>query len=103
MQAPTDQTPRSAPDPDETAASRLRPLQGPYRVARRVGVAVVGSTVLLIGIVFLVTPGPAFVVIPVGLGILALEFEWAARWLVKIKDRIHRVLPSSRDRRTPAA
>jgi hypothetical protein len=30
----------------------------------------------LVGIVFLVTPGPAFVVIPVGLGILALEFEW---------------------------
>ena len=57
---------------------------------------------LLVGIVFLVTPGPAFVVIPVGLGILALEFEWAARWLVKIKDRVNRALPSARDRNTPA-
>ena len=51
-----------------------------YRVARRVTVFVIGSTVLLIGIVFLVTPGPAFVVIPAGLGILAIEFAWARRW-----------------------
>jgi tellurite resistance protein TerC len=26
-------------------------------------------------------PGPAFIVIPAGLGILALEFAWARRWL----------------------
>jgi len=104
MQAPTDQTSqRSEPDRDESAAPRLRLLHGPYRVARRVGIAVVGSTVLLVGIVFLVTPGPAFVVIPIGLGILSLEFAWAARWLVKIKDRVNKALPSARDRNTPAA
>lgn len=57
-----------------------------YRIARRIVIAVVGSTVLLVGIILLVTPGPAFIVIPAGLGILAMEFAWARRWLRKAKD-----------------
>ena len=39
--------------------------------ARKPVVAVVGGTVLLIGIALLVLPGPAFLVIPLGLAILA--------------------------------
>lgn len=61
-------------------------LGGAYRIARRIVVAVVGFTVLFVGIILLVTPGPAFVVIPAGLGILAIEFAWARRWLRKVKD-----------------
>jgi uncharacterized protein (TIGR02611 family) len=38
---------------------------------------VVGFTLLLGGIGMLVLPGPAFLVIPVGLAILSLEFVWA--------------------------
>jgi tellurite resistance protein TerC len=57
-----------------------------YRIARRIVIAVVGSTVLLVGIILLVTPGPAFVVIPAGLAILALEFAWAKRWLTKARE-----------------
>jgi tellurite resistance protein TerC len=57
-----------------------------YQFARRVVVAVVGSTVLLFGLVLLVTPGPAFIVIPAGLAILAIEFEWARRWLHSARD-----------------
>jgi hypothetical protein len=48
---------------------------------RRILLATLGGTVLLVGIVLLVLPGPAFLVIPAGLGILALEFAWARRWL----------------------
>lgn len=62
-------------------------LNGSYRQIRRVAIAVIGFTVLAIGIVLLVTPGPAFVVIPIGLGILAIEFAWARRWLKKIKHK----------------
>ena len=40
-----------------------------------------GLVVLGIGIAMLALPGPAFVVIPVGLAILSLEFEWAERLL----------------------
>jgi tellurite resistance protein TerC len=55
------------------------------KVVRRVIVSVVGATVLLIGIALLVLPGPAFVVIPVGLAILATEYAWARRWLRKVR------------------
>lgn len=56
------------------------------KVVRRVIVSVVGATVLLIGIALLVLPGPAFVVIPIGLGILATEYAWARRWLKKARQ-----------------
>lgn len=42
---------------------------------------VIGSTVLLIGIGMIIGPGPATIVIPLGLAILATEFVWARRWL----------------------
>lgn len=61
-----------------------------YRTGRRVVIGVVGTTVLLIGVIMLVTPGPAFIVIPVGLAILAIEFVWAKRWLAKIREMISR-------------
>jgi len=41
----------------------------------------VGFTVLLSGLAMLVLPGPAFLVIPIGLAILALEFTWAETML----------------------
>jgi tellurite resistance protein TerC len=56
------------------------------KYARRIAVSVIGMTVLLIGVVLLVTPGPAVVVIPIGLAILATEFAWARRWLRIMKD-----------------
>ena len=53
---------------------------------RKLFVGVVGTTVLLIGLALLVLPGPAFVVIPLGLAILATEFVWARRWLDKARE-----------------
>ena len=51
------------------------------RYAWRIVISVVGVTVLLIGVAMIVLPGPAFVVIPIGLAILATEFAWAKRLL----------------------
>jgi tellurite resistance protein TerC len=56
-----------------------------YKTARRIVVAIVGGTVLLAGVAMIVLPGPATVVIPAGLAILAIEFAWARRWLRRIK------------------
>ena len=56
------------------------------KVVRRIIVSVVGATVLLIGIALLVLPGPAFIVIPIGLAILATEYAWARRWLRKVRQ-----------------
>jgi tellurite resistance protein TerC len=62
-----------------------------YRQARRALVLMLGSSVLLIGLVMIVLPGPAILVIPLGLAILALEFAWARRWLNKIRLTFARV------------
>lgn len=57
-----------------------------YRLAKRIVVVVIGSTVTLIGVALIVLPGPAFIVIPIGLSILATEFLWAKRWLEKARQ-----------------
>ena len=54
--------------------------------ARKIVVFIVGCSVVLFGIALLVLPGPAVVVIPVGLAILATEFAWARRWLKIIRE-----------------
>lgn len=69
-----------------------------YRFAKRIVIAIIGSTVLLVGVIMLVTPGPAFVVIPLGLGILAVEFAWARRWLLAIRRRVSESTANGRAR-----
>ncbi|KAB1645602.1 TIGR02611 family protein [Pseudoclavibacter sp. CFCC 14310] len=51
----------------------------------RAGVACVGGCVLALGIVLLPLPGPGWIVIFFGLGILATEFAWAAKALKPLK------------------
>lgn len=66
------------------------------RQARRLVVAVVGGTILLAGVATLLLPGPAFIVISLGLAILATEFAWA-RWLLS-RHRATLALPASHRR-----
>jgi uncharacterized protein (TIGR02611 family) len=70
------------------------------KIIKRVMVSVVGATVLLIGVALLVLPGPAFIVIPVGLAILATEYAWARRWLKRARRMASDVV-SGRDRAAP--
>jgi tellurite resistance protein TerC len=65
-------------------------LKGVAAHLRKLIVAVIGGTVLLIGIALIVLPGPAFIVIPVGLAILATEFAWARRALKRTRDFVSR-------------
>ncbi|MEO5803588.1 MAG: PGPGW domain-containing protein, partial [Verrucomicrobiota bacterium] len=44
---------------------------------KKIWVGIIGGTVLIFGIALIVLPGPAFLVIPAGLAILATEFAWA--------------------------
>ena len=55
---------------------------------RRIIIGVIGGTVLVIGVVMIVLPGPAVVVIPLGLAILATEFVWARLWLRKVRKLV---------------
>ena len=58
------------------------------RRAKRLVVGVIGFTILLFGILMIILPGPAFILIPVGLAILATQFAWARRLLKKVKRKI---------------
>lgn len=73
-----------------------------YKVARRIAIAVLGSTVLAIGIVMIVAPGPAIIVIPIGLAILGIEFAWARLWLKHLRRTISNHLNNGRARRANA-
>mgnify|MGYP001431454072 CR=1 FL=1 len=68
----------------------MSPLIWTLMQARRLIVAIVGMTLVGIGIAMIALPGPAIIVIPVGLGVLATEFVWARKLLHNIRDRIPR-------------
>ena len=61
----------------------------PYKIVRKIVIAIVGVSVLSVGAAMIFLPGPAFVVIPVGLAILATEFAWAKVLLDKLKEKIN--------------
>ena len=52
---------------------------------RRIVRTIIGSIVLLVGLVMLVLPGPALIVIPLGLAILAIDFRWARTVMQKAR------------------
>ncbi|UCF18664.1 MAG: TerC/Alx family metal homeostasis membrane protein [Gemmatimonadota bacterium] len=62
-----------------------------YRQARRLVVALIGFTLLIIGLAMVVLPGPAFLVVPLSLALLGVEFAWARRWLASFRQTAQRV------------
>jgi uncharacterized protein (TIGR02611 family) len=54
---------------------------------RKTIVAVIGSTVVLFGLALVILPGPAVLVVPLGLAILATEYAWARR-LIRRGDAV---------------
>ncbi|MGH8129342.1 MAG: PGPGW domain-containing protein [Steroidobacteraceae bacterium] len=69
-----------------------------YQWARRIAVAVIGGSILLLGVAMVVLPGPAIIVIPIGLGVLGLEFAWARYWLRKLRATAQDVVSRVRGR-----
>jgi len=59
-----------------------------FKQVKRLVIGLIGFTVLVIGVAVIVLQGPAFIVIPIGLGILATEFIWAKSLLHTVKQRI---------------
>jgi len=92
--------------PDNGSGSSSGPVQATvneaFRQTKRVVIAVLGGTVLLVGVVMIVTPGPAVVMIPLGLAILAIEFAWARRLLKRVRDKLPDRVASSADKKGPA-
>lgn len=67
-----------------------------YKQARRVVILITGSTILLVGVVMIFLPGPAILVIPLGLTILAAEYAWARLWLRRFR-RVGKTLQHKAD------
>jgi hypothetical protein len=53
---------------------------------KRLIIVTIGFTLLLIGLAMVILPGPAFIVIPVSLGILGTEFIWAKNLMKRAKS-----------------
>lgn len=70
---------------DSSLTSRILSRVPNLKFLRRIIVAIIGFTVLLVGVAMIVLPGPAFIVIPLGLAILATEFVWAEALLKRAK------------------
>ena len=64
----------------------LDTLAPALRASRKLVIPIAGASVLAAGVLMLVLPRPAFVVIPAGLAILGVEFAWAHRWLLHVKE-----------------
>ncbi|TMG26605.1 MAG: hypothetical protein E6H93_14970 [Chloroflexi bacterium] len=65
-------------------------LAGLHPLFRRVLVFVIGMTLLFVGIVMLVLPGPGILVILIALALLATEFAWANSLLQRAKHHASR-------------
>lgn len=61
------------------------------KMVRVILISIIGGVVLIAGIIMIVTPGPAFILIPLGLLLLASEFKWAERWAQKVIDAFDKV------------
>ncbi len=55
--------------------------------AKKIAVGIVGTVVLLLGIVAIPYPGPGWLIVFAGLAILSTEFEWAGRLLAYGRDK----------------
>lgn len=70
-----------------------------YKAAKRIAIAIVGGTMVLLGIIMMVTPGPGLLGIAVGLGILGAEFTWARLWLKRLRKSISDGMANNRSKR----
>ena len=77
--------------PDLFDPLKKEPSASGLRQVKRVFIFIIGMTVLLFGVALIVLPGPAFLVIPAGLAILGIEFEWARRRLRALRGLFDRI------------
>ena len=67
------------------------PLIKTVKQAKRLITVVIGFTIVLVGIIMLVTPGPGFVAIVLGLALLGTEFVWAKKLMKRFEHHANNV------------
>lgn len=63
---------------------------------KKILIGVVGGLVTVIGVIALIAPGPGWLIIFAGLGILGTEFAWAARALKTAKGVASKAVDSAK-------
>lgn len=72
---------------DNRLVARVRAVRARIRASYvgyiiwRVGITLVSAAIVVIGIVLVPLPGPGWLIVFAGLGLLATEYAWAARLL----------------------
>jgi len=66
-------------------------------------VGALGLSILVVGAAMLLLPGPAIIVIPAGLAVLATEFAWARRLLRRVKKKFDGFYPANADKKSETA
>ncbi|MGK9477275.1 PGPGW domain-containing protein [Melioribacter sp. OK-6-Me] len=59
-------------------------------------ISLTGGTLLMLGIIMIIIPGPAYLIIPAGLSILGTEYLWAEELNKKIKNKINQFFNKKR-------
>jgi uncharacterized protein (TIGR02611 family) len=90
---PTESVPETADNtaPPSTRSGRLRARVRSWPggfVLWRVGITLLGICIILVGIVLLPLPGPGWLIIFAGIGVLGTEYTWAARLLTAVRSRV---------------
>jgi uncharacterized protein (TIGR02611 family) len=76
-------------DDDWAWRRRLR-ANAKSRLIYRIVVGVVGAVITIGGLILIPAPGPGWLVVFLGLAVLASEFEWADRLLGYARDQVGR-------------
>jgi hypothetical protein len=58
------------------------------RIVRRIGVTIVGGTLVVLGFLLLALPGPGWVTVAAGLAVLSSEYEWARRLRIRLVAKL---------------
>lgn len=64
---------------------RMSNESGQVNWPKRIIISVLGGALLLLGVVMMVLPGPAIIFIPAGLALLAIEYDFARNWLLRLR------------------
>ncbi len=67
-----------------------------WKWTKKVGVSIVGFSILIVGIILIPLPGPGLLVCALGLTILTLEYEWASRHLDRVKGELNKVMEKAK-------
>ncbi len=69
------------------------------RLLRRIAIATIGFSVLVVGLILIPLPGPGLLVTVAGLFILSLEFAWAEKHVQRVKTAQKKVIDAAKNNR----